>query len=208
MNQLLDNILERPKLQKIAILAALIILISALYYSFLYSPKSDEVAKLADSVEIARNEKNAKQIKAADLPRLQRDLKTLDMQLLKAVAELPNQKQIALLLTHISAKAQQVGLNLILFRPRAETFQEFYAEVPVDITVKGSFHNTVSFFDAVGRLDRLINIDNIGFKSPTISGDNVILETTSVATAFRFLDDAERKKVAEDKAKAAAKAKK
>ena len=203
MNQLLDNILERSKLQKIAILAVTIILISALYYSFVYSPKSDEVAKLADSVEIARNEKNAKQLKAANLPRLQRDLKELDMQLRKAVAELPNQKQIAALLTHISAQAQQAGLNIVLFRPRAETFQEFYAEVPVDITVKGNFHNTVSFFDAVGRLDRLINIDNIGFKNPTISGDNVILETTSVATAFRFLDEAERKKVAEDKAKAA-----
>lgn len=208
MTQLLDNILDRPKLQKIAILAVTIILISALYYSFLYSPRSDEVAKLADSVEIARNEKNAKQLKAADLPRLQRDLKTLDMQLRKAVAELPNQKQIAALLTHISAQAQQAGLNVLVFRPRAETFQEFYAEVPVDITVKGNFHNTVSFFDAVGRLDRLINIDNIGFKNPTISGDNVILETTSVATAFRFLDDAERKKIAEEKAKAAAKAKK
>lgn len=203
MNQLLDNILDRPKLQKIAILAVTIILISALYYSFVYSPKSDEVAKLADSVEIVRNEKNAKQLKAANLPRLQRDLKELDMQLRKAVAELPNQKQIAALLTHISAQAQQAGLNVILFRPRAETFQEFYAEVPVDITVKGNFHNTVSFFDAVGRLDRLVNIDNIGFKNPTISGDNVILETTSVATAFRFLDEAERKKIAEEKAKAA-----
>ena len=208
MNQLLDNILERSKLQKIAILAAMILLISALYFSFVYSPRSDEVAKLADSVEIARNEKNAKQLKAANLPRLQRESKMLDMQLLKAVAELPNQKQIAALLTHISAQAQQAGLNVILFRPRAETFQEFYAEVPVDITVKGNFHNTVSFFDAVGRLDRLINIDNIGFRNPTIAGDNVIMETTSVATAFRFLDEAERKKVAEDKAKAAAKAKK
>lgn len=208
MNQLLDNILERSKLQKISILAATIILISALYYSFVYSPKSDEVAKLADSVEIARNEKNAKQLKAANLPRLQRDLKMLDMQLTKAVAELPNQKQIAALLTHISAQAQQAGLNVLLFRPRPETFQEFYAEVPVDITVRGNFHNTVSFFDAVGRLDRLINIDNIGFRNPTIAGDNVIMETTSVATAFRFLNDAERKKVADDKAKAAAKAKK
>jgi type IV pilus assembly protein PilO len=203
VNQLLDNILERPKFQKIGILAATIILIAALYYSFVYSPRSDQIANLADSVEIARNEKNAKQLKAANLPRLQRDLKELDMQLKRAVAELPDQKQIAALLTHISAKAQEAGLNIVLFRPRAETFQEFYAEVPVDITVKGNFHNTVSFFDSVGRLDRLVNIDNIGFKNPTISGDNVILETTSVATAFRFLSDAERKKVAEDKAKAA-----
>jgi type IV pilus assembly protein PilO len=202
VNQLIDNILERPTMQKIGILAATIILISALYYSFLYSPRSDEVAKLADSVEIARNEKTVKQQKAANLPRLQRDLKQLDMQLQKALAQLPNQKQIAALLRNISAKAQEAGLDVLLFRPRAETFQEFYAEVPVDITVKGNFRNTVGFFDEVGRLNRLINIDNIGFKNPTVSGDGVILETTSVATAFRFLNDAERKKVAEEKAKA------
>ena len=203
MNQLLDNLLERSQPQKIAILAVTIILISALYYSFVYSPMSDEVAKLADSVEIARNEMTVKQAKATNLPRLQRDLKELDMQLRKAVAELPNQKQIAALLSHISSEAQRAGLNILLFRPKPENLQDFYAEVPVDITVKGSFHNTVNFFDAVGRLDRLVNIDSIGFKNPTISGDNVILETTSVATAFRFLDEAERKKVAEEKAKAA-----
>jgi len=203
VNEFLDNILERSKPQKIAILAVTVILLSALYYSFLYSPTSDEVAKLADSVEIARNEMTVKKLKAANLPRLQRDLKELDMQLRKAVAELPNRKQIAALLSHISSEAQRAGLNIILFRPRAENFQDFYAEVPVDITVKGNFHDTVNFFDAVGRLDRLVNIDSIGFKNPTLSGDKVILETTSVATAFRFLDEAERKKVAEEKAKAA-----
>lgn len=203
MNQLLENILERPTIQKIGILVVTVILVSALYYSFVYSPRSDEIAKLADSVEIARNEKNSKQLKAANLVRLRRDIEQLEMQLKKAVAELPNQKEIAALLVNISAKAQQAGLDVLLFRPRAENFQEFYAEVPVDITVKGNFHNTVSFFDEVGRLNRLVNIDNIGFKNPTISGDRVILETTSVATAFRFLDDAERKQVAEAKAKAA-----
>jgi type IV pilus assembly protein PilO len=203
LNQLLENILERSKWEQIGILAAIILLVSALYYSFVYSPRSDEVAKLADSVEIARNEKSVKTQKAANLTRLQRDLQQLDMELKKAVAQLPNQKQIAQLLTNISAKAQESGLDVLLFRPRPETFQEFYAEVPVDITVKGNFYNTVSFFDEVGRLNRLVNIDNIGFKNPTVGGDNIILETTSVATAFRFLNDAERKKVAEDKAKAA-----
>ena len=208
MNQLIENILERSKPQKIAILGATIVLLAALYYSFLYSPRSDEMAKLTESVEIARNEKTTKQQKAANLPRLKKDIQHLEMELTRAIAQLPNKKEIADLLRTISAKASQSGLDILLFRPRAETFQEFYAEVPVDITVKGSFHNTVGFFDEVGRLNRLVNIDNIGFKNPTVAGDGVILETTSVATAFRFLDDAERKQVAEDKAKAAAKAKK
>jgi len=203
LNQLLENILERPKAQKLAILVVSIILIVALYYSFLFVSRSDQMANLADSVEIARNEKTVKGQKAANLPRLQKDLLQLEAELKKAVAQLPDKKEIADLLSNISAKALQSGLDVLLFRPRAETYQEFYAEIPVDITVKGNFHNTVSFFDEVGRLHRLINIDNIGFKNPTVSGDSVVLETTSIATAFRFLDEAERMKIAEEKAKAA-----
>lgn len=203
MNELLDNLLERPGKQKLAILAVMIILIAALYYSFFYSPRADQLDKLADSVEIARNEKMVKTQKTANLPRLRKDLQQLDAELKKAVAQLPDKREIAELLSNISAKAQQVGLDVLLFRPRPEAFQDFYAEVPVDITVKGNFHNTVSFFDEVGRMNRLVNIDHIGFKNPTVNGDNIVLETTSVATAFRFLDEAERKKVAEDKAKAA-----
>jgi type IV pilus assembly protein PilO len=203
LNQILDAILERSTAQKVAILGVSVILIAALYYSFLFSPKADELAKLADSVEIARNEKTVKTQKAANLSRLRQDLQRLDAELKKAIAQLPDKKEIPELLSSISSKAQQSGLDVLLFRPRPESYQEFYAEVPVDITVKGNFHNTVNFFDDVGRMDRLVNIDNIGFKNPTVSGDSVVLETTSVATAFRFLDEAERKKVAEEKAKAA-----
>jgi type IV pilus assembly protein PilO len=203
LNELVDNILERPGKQKLAILAVTIILITALYYSFLYSPRADELAKLTDSVEIAQNEKMVKTQKTSNLQRLQKDLQQLDGDLKKAVAQLPDKREIAELLSNISAKAQQVGLDVLLFRPRPEAFQDFYAEVPVDITVKGNFHNTVSFFDEVGRMNRLVNIDQIGFKNPTVNGDNIVLETTSVATAFRFLDEAERRKVAEDKKKAA-----
>lgn len=203
MNQILDAILDRSTAQKVAILGVSVILIAALYYSFLFSPKADELAKLADSVEIARNEKTVKTQKAANLSRLRQDLQRLDGELKKAIAQLPEKKEIPELLSSISSKAQQSGLDVLLFRPRPESYQEFYAEVPVDITVKGNFHNTVNFFDDVGRMERLVNIDNIGFKNPTVSGDSVVLETTSVATAFRFLDEAERKKVAEEKAKAA-----
>jgi type IV pilus assembly protein PilO len=203
LNQILDAILERSTAQKIAMLAVTVILMIALYYSFLFGPRADELAKLADSVEIARNEKTVKTQKAANLSRLRQDLQRLDAELRKAIAQLPEKREIPELLSSISSKAQQSGLDVLLFRPRAESYQEFYAEVPVDITVKGNFYNTVNFFDEVGRMDRLVNIDNIGFKNPIVSGDNVVLETTSVATAFRFLDEAERKKVAEEKAKAA-----
>jgi type IV pilus assembly protein PilO len=203
LNELLNQILDRPQWQKIAILSAVVILLLAAYYSVLYEARNTEIAKLTENIGVVRNDKEMKKQRAANRPKLQTELKQLEIRLKEAVEQLPNKKEVAELLRSISTKAQESGLQIVIFRPRAENYQDFYAEIPVDITVKGSFQNAVNFFDDVGRLNRLINIDNIGFKNPTIAGDRVTVETTSVATAFRFLEEAERKKIAEQKAKAA-----
>lgn len=203
MNELLDKILDRPQVQKIAILAVVIMLLAGLDYSFLYEPTAAQIGKLNDDIANAQNEKNLKQQKAANLAALQKEIRELDARLKEAVAQLPNKREIPDLLSSISNKARESGLEIVLFRPRTENYQDFYAEVPVDIIVKGRFHNVVSFFDEVGRLDRLVNINNIGFKNPKVNADQVTVETSSLATAFRFLDEAERMKIAEQKAKAA-----
>lgn len=203
MNEVFDRILERPKNQKIAILAVVIILIVAGYYSVWYGPRSEEITHLSEDVEAARNDKRIKQQRIAVLPQLQKELHELDIRLKEAVAQLPNKKEMADLLRGISAKAQTSGLELVLFRPRAENFKDFYAEVPVDINVRGDFYDVVTFFDEVGRLSRLVNIDNISFRNPKVAGNKVMLEGASLATTYRFLDEAERKKIAEEKAKAA-----
>jgi type IV pilus assembly protein PilO len=157
---------------------------------------------LVDGVEIARNEKTIKQQKASNLPKLQRDLQEWSVRLKEAVAQLPDSKEIPELLTNISTKAREAGLEILLFRPRAENFRDFYAEIPVDIVVRGGFYNAVRFFDEVGKLNRLVNIDNIDFKNPKVGGDQVSLDISTLATTYRFLDEAERKKLAEEKAKA------
>jgi type IV pilus assembly protein PilO len=203
LNAALEKILDRPKSQKVGILIGLIILISAGFYSMLYSPQAEEVAKLNESIEAAQNEKSIKQKRAANLPQLQKELGELDARLKEAMAQLPSKKEIADLLTSIATKAQESGLDINLFRPRPENYKDFYAEIPVEINIKGTFHNVIMFFDGVGQLTRLVNIDNVGFKNPKVTGDQVMLEFTTTATTYRFLEEAERKRIAEEKAKAA-----
>jgi len=205
MNNILDQILGRPQAQKIGILAGIIILLAALYYTFLYSPRSDELTKSRDEIETARSQRSIKQRRVANLGRLQKDLIDLDFKLKEAVAQLPDKKEIPDLLSKISTKARESGLEILLFRPRAENYQEFYAQIPVDIVVRGGFYNAVAFFDEVGKLQRLVNIDNIDFKTPKVAGEQLSLDISTLATTFRFLDETERKKVAEEKAKAAKK---
>ena len=205
MNQLLTHILRLPRQQKIGILAGLVVFLLVIGYFYVYLPGDDQVTKLAEEITAVRADRDKKKALSVNLPKLQKELQEWDAKLKAAVAQLPDRKEIPDLLSSLSTKAREAGLEILLFRPRAENFQEFYAEIPVDIVVRGGFFNAVTFFDEVGKLNRLVNIDNIDLKNPKVGGDQVALEISTLATTYRFLDEAERKKVAEEKAKAAAK---
>jgi type IV pilus assembly protein PilO len=205
MGNLISRILELPKHQQIGLLVGLILAILVVDFLYLYSPNSDRISSLSEEIEAARNERDKKKKLAANLPKLQQEIRNLDGMLKQAVAQLPDQKEVPNLLSSISNKARESGLEIIVFRPRAENFQDFYAEIPVDVVVRGGFHNVATFFDEVGRLDRLVNLGNINLKHHRVSEDNVTIQASTMATTFRFLNEGERKKVADEKARAKAK---
>ncbi len=135
-----------------------------------------------------------------DSAKLKKQLDELNIMLKKAVAQLPDRKEIPELLSSISGRAREAGLEILIFRPQAENLRDFYAEIPVDIVVRGGFHNVVTFFDEVGRLNRLVNIRNIEIRNPEVKGTKMSVQTSTQAITFRFLDEAERARIAAAKA--------
>ena len=126
----------------------------------------------------------------------------LEGDLRKAVAQLPDTKEIPDLLSSISSLGRESGLEILQFKQRPEKFEEFYAEVPVDILVRGTYHQVAAFFDKVGHMARIVNVGNVNTKSPAkIEGEALELDTACVAVTFRFLDEAERERIAKQKEK-------
>ena len=200
MKELIDRILQLPKGQKIGLLIGLLLVLGAFYQMFLYSPRAIRITQLKEKIETARNDRIRKRKLTANLPKLKQESQQLGGMLREAVAQLPDKKEIPELLSSISSRASEAGLQILTFRPRGENLRDFYAEIPVDIVVRGGFHNVVKFFDEVGRLDRLVNIQNIGIRNPQVKDGTLSVDTSSQATTFRFLDEAERKKIAAQKA--------
>jgi type IV pilus assembly protein PilO len=64
----------------------------------------------------------------------------------------------------------------------------FYSKIPVKLQMVGNYHEIASFFDAVGRLKRIVNISEIKVKSPEKDHDKVVLKVDCLATTFRFID--------------------
>ena len=73
-----------------------------------------------------------------------------------------------------------------------ERIRDFYAEVPVELKVKGTYHELASFFDEIAHLNRVVNVQDFTMDKPKMSDEGMLLDTTVVVTSFRFLDESER----------------
>lgn len=189
-----DSLIKLPAKQKAYILIGIFALIAGLYWYLRYNPKSAELVGLNARLEKLQAELNESRAIAADLPRFKAEVTRLNDELKKALLELPDKKEIPSLLTNISKLGIESGLEFIRFKPISETPSGFYAKVPVEISLKGTYHEVATFFDKVGKLSRIVNITNINMSGAKEEGGKVILTTPCLATTYRFIEGESVKK--------------
>ena len=202
MNELFDRILDMPVRQRVLLLVAIVFLVFGGYAYFIYWPRGDEIAEKEQTVESLRQDRDRKAALVANLAQAKQEVADLNAALKQAIAQLPDTKEIPDLLSGISAVARESGLEIQQFKQKPEVYQEFYAEVPVEILVRGAYWQVESFMQRVSDLTRIVNVSDIGIKAPTlIESDPVKLQTSCAATTFRFLDEEERARIAKEREK-------
>ncbi len=125
---------------------------------------------------------------AAELDKHQAEMATTEERLKVASMLLPEQREIPSLLTNISNLGTNSGLDFILFRPQKEVRKEFYAEIPVDISVRGPYHNVGIFLDRISKLPRIVTVNNLNMGSPSQTGNIMYLNTTFTLLTYRFIE--------------------
>jgi type IV pilus assembly protein PilO len=202
MNELLERILELPPRQRILMLVGSLAFLFLAYAYFIYWPRSAAIAEKEETQDQLRHERDRKAALAADLDRARAEVAKLNGDLRAAIAQLPDTKEIPDLLSSISSLGRESGLEIIQFKQRPEQFEDFYAAVPVDILVRGAYNQVATFFDKVSRMARIVNVTNVAIKDTAKpQGESVTLDTSCAAVTFRFLDEAERERVAKQKEK-------
>jgi len=189
----IDKITKLPNKQKVALLILLLLAFGAALFFLLIKPKYKELKEAEASLSNLQAQIAENRRLAANLPALIIEYERLKKALEAALTELPNQKEIPALLTSVTDEGKRAGLDFLLFRPKAEEAKDFYAAVPVDITVSGTYGSVGNFFSAVAGLPRIVNISNVVFSDIKNAGDKTRLKVTCVATTFRFLDKKEQK---------------
>lgn len=150
-----------PRKQKVAIGVIFATLVAAVYWQFFL--RSEWAARSEVQAELTRLRAKAEQSRqiASQRPHLEQEVKLLEARLQRAVQKLPAEKEIPSLLKRVASLGQEADLDVTLFKPGTAVMKEFYAEVPVQLKVVGTYHDLGLLFERLGRLERIVNVADL-----------------------------------------------
>jgi type IV pilus assembly protein PilO len=125
---------------------------------------------------------------ALNLPAYKQQMEDMHQQFGTLLRQLPNKTEVPNLLVDITQAGVGRGLNFVLFKPDKEKPQEFYAELPINIKVTGSFHELGMFVSDLAALPRIVTVGNIEI---TTDAKSSALTMAAVARTFRYLEPEE-----------------
>jgi type IV pilus assembly protein PilO len=100
---------------------------------------------------------------------------------------LPADTEAAAFLSSIQQVSNVSGIDLKAWQPQEESTQTFFAKVPMRLEISGRFHQLAKFVYEVGKLDRIINMENIELFDPHAEGDDVVVRARCLATTFHTI---------------------
>ncbi len=201
MNQFMDRFIKLPRSQRAAAFVGIYILLVILAWFGLISGTIDETTNLENKLTTLRNESGQVKERAANRKAFEERLARLEGQLKRAMTQLPDESEIPALLSDIDASARKSGLEVRKFQPLGEVKQEYYAEVPVQIAMEGSFHEVGVFFDRVAKMNRIVSAKDIVLGDVREESNEASLQVSGKVVTFRYLTDAEMLQEKEDKKK-------
>lgn len=202
--------------KSVLLLGLLIILLGAGYW-FVWKPAGEELdaaqAKEAELRDVFLNKKR----QSINLEAYKEQMVEIERTFGALLKQLPDKSQMDGLLTDVNQVGLARGLEFELFKPGKEVIGDFYAEMPIQIKVIGSYHDLGAFATDVSKLSRIVTLNDLVISSAAPkkgkgngngeSADPSSLVMDAVAKTYRYLDASEiaSKREAEIKAKKGAK---
>ena len=124
--------------------------------------------------------------RAANLEEYKAQLAEMERVFGELLRQLPSQTEIPGLIEDVSQTALASGLEINLFRPLADNPKGFYVEKPIQISIRGSYHQMGNFVTGVSALPRIVTLHDVSLSPVAGSSD---LTMNVVAKTYRYLDE-------------------
>jgi len=197
-----EQILDLPPKQRFLIYGGGIVLIVLLYVFLFYFPHITEIKTKQERISSLEQERVKLQALVKDQEKAKAEVLQIEGRFNQVKAQLPEQKEIPELLRQVSNLGRDSGLEVTLFRQKEEVLLDLYAEVPVEMAVRGGYHQIALFFDKVRHLDRIVNVSELSLKNPQPVDGQMYVEASFFATTYRFLSEEEQARIVKEKEEA------
>jgi type IV pilus assembly protein PilO len=145
-----------PGAVRYILLSVLLVLILVAGYFLIIDDKKKALEQTRQQELALMADFEFKQQKAANLEAYEKQLTEMQDLLRTMFRQLPSKTEMDKLLVDVSQTALAAGIDVQLFEPQAETFQDFYAERPISIRMLGDYHEFGDFVSRVAALPRVV----------------------------------------------------
>jgi len=133
---------------------------------------------------------------AVNLPAYREQMKEMKESFGVMLRQLPNQTEVPELLIDITQAGIARGLEFELFKPQSKRNADFYAILPINLKVKGTYHQFAEFVSDLAALPRIVTIGNITINRGNSKKSNVkggLLTMSAITQTYHYLDESEIK---------------
>jgi type IV pilus assembly protein PilO len=127
---------------------------------------------------------------ARRLPEFRKEVTTLEAQLERLRAVLPEEQDVGDLLNRVNAMATQSNLTIRGFTPQAVARKQLHAEWPIGLQLEGTYHDLGAFLERVSKFPRIINVASLKIQTREGQPGRATITAECTATTFVLVEQA------------------
>lgn len=176
-----------------------VLAVMAVGWYFYWSTQLEDLDRAAAEEVTLKEAYKSKIQQAVNLEGLRKQKEQVNEYVAALEKQLPSKAEMDALLSDINQAGLGRGLQFQLFKPGQVVVKDYYAELPIDIKITGSYHDIGAFTSDIANLPRIVTLNKLNL----VSGNGNVLTLDAVAKTFRYLDAeevaAQRKATADKK---------
>lgn len=126
-----------------------------------------------------------KAYKVANLEVFKSQMEEMEETFAALVQQLPSDTEVPGLLEDITNTALGSGLALQEVKLQQEQQRDFYAELPINIQVSGTYHELATFVSSVAALPRIVTLHDLTIKPKEGDGEELAMQVTARTYRYR-----------------------
>lgn len=184
---------EKPWYVALLIGAVLGVVLYLVMNSYVFKPIRQDISGLNDSIAKLQREIQKGRAAKRDLPKLEEEIRNLELELDRLRRILPTRRETDTLLKKLKQLTEIGHFQLRRFTPQHFIDRDFYWEWPIRVSLSGTYHELGLFFDRLSRFSRIINVSDLRITPLHKRGSPFTINADFTQQTFIYKEDQDKK---------------